>query len=83
MRRTGLYSRVIREFKIYEATVGKTLVKIAGSSLSIFFVIMSVCLTFENSRDYPGTEFRGAVSKLGKKIEIEACVFTFSVKVEK
>ena len=35
-------------------------------------------------RDYPGTEFRGAtVSKLGKKIQIRASVFTFSVKLEK
>ena len=46
---------------------------------------MSVCFTFESERDYPGTEFRGAVSnlKLGKKIQIRACVFTFSVKLEK
>ena len=44
---------------------------------------MSVCLTFESWWDYPGTEFRGAVSKLGKKIEIRSCVFTFSVKLEK
>ena len=44
---------------------------------------MSVCLTFENSRDCPGTEFRSAVSKLGKKTEIRACVFTFTVELEK
>ena len=44
---------------------------------------MSVCLTFESYRDYPGTEFRGAVSKLGKKIQIRACLFTFSVKLDK
>ena len=37
---------VIREFKIYDATVAKTSLKIASSSLSIFFVIISVCLTF-------------------------------------
>ena len=37
-----------REFKIYDATVAKTSLKIASSSFSIYFVIMSVCLTFEN-----------------------------------
>ena len=36
----------IREFKIYNATVAKTSLKMASSSLSIFFVIISVCLTF-------------------------------------
>ena len=30
--------RGIREFKIYDATVAKTLLKIASSSLSMFFI---------------------------------------------
>ena len=50
---------------------------------SIFFVIISVCLTFESWIDNSGTEFRGAVSKLGEKIQISGCVFTFSVKLQK
>ena len=37
-----------REFKIYDATVAKTSFKIASSSFSIYFAIMSVCLTFES-----------------------------------
>ena len=37
-----------REFKIYDATVAKTSLKIASSSFSIYFAIMSVCLTFES-----------------------------------
>ena len=37
-----------REFKIYDATVAKTSLKIASSSFSIYSVIMSVCLTFES-----------------------------------
>ena len=48
---------------------------------------MSVCLTFESQWDYPGTEFRDAVSKLGKNIQIRGYVSTesgaFSVKLEK
>ena len=40
--------RMIREFKIYDATVAKTSLKIASSSFSINFVIMSVWLTFES-----------------------------------
>ena len=40
--------RMIREFKIYDATVAKTSLKIACSSFSIYFVIMSVFLTFES-----------------------------------
>ena len=60
----------IREFKIYDATVAKTSLKIASSSFSIYFAIMSVCLTFESARNYPGTEFRGAVSTLEKNIQI-------------
>ena len=72
------------EFKVLDATVAKTSLKIASSSLPIFFVIMSVCLSFESYRDYPRTEFRGAtMSKLEKKIQIRACVLTFSVKLEK
>ena len=38
----------IREFKIYDETVAKTSLKIASSSFSIYFAIMSVCLTFES-----------------------------------
>ena len=41
---------------------------------------MSVCLTFESERNYPGTEFKGAVSTLETNIQI---CFTFSVKLEK
>ena len=37
-----------REFKIYDATVAKTSLKITSSSFSIYSVIMSVCLTFES-----------------------------------
>ena len=37
-----------REFKIYDATVAKTSLKIASSSFSINFAIMSACLTFES-----------------------------------
>ena len=59
-----------REFKIYDATVAKTSLKIASSSFSIYFAITSVCLTFVSYRNYPGTEFRGAVSTLGKNIQI-------------
>ena len=81
--RARISKSFIREFKIYDATVAKTSLKIASSSLSIFFIIMSICLTFESQRNYPGTEFRGAVSKLGKKIQIRGCMFTFSVKLEK
>ena len=45
---------------------------------------MSVCLlTFESKWDYSGTESRGAVPKLGEKIQNRGCVFTFSVKLEK
>ena len=36
------------EFEIYDATVAKTSLKIARSSLSIFFAIISVCVTFES-----------------------------------
>ena len=49
----------------------------------IVLVIMSVFVTFKSYQDYSGTEFRGAVSRLGKKIQIRACVFTFSLKLEK
>ena len=40
--------RDIREFKIYDETVAKTSLKIASSSFSIYFAIVSVCLTFES-----------------------------------
>ena len=42
------YWGLIREFKIYDATVAKTSLKIASSTFSIYFAIMSVCLTFES-----------------------------------
>ena len=35
-----------REFKIYDATVAKTSLKIASSSFSIYFAIMSVFFYF-------------------------------------
>ena len=38
----------------------------------LIFVVMSVCFAFESQRDYPGTEFRSAVSKLGKKNQVYA-----------
>ena len=72
-----------RVFKIYDATVAKTSLKIASSRLSIVLVIMPVCVTFKSYQDYSGTEFRGAVSRLGNKIKIRACVFTFSLQLEK
>ena len=40
--------KVSREFKIYDATVAKTSLKIASSIFSIYFATMSVCLTFES-----------------------------------
>ena len=55
---------------VYDATVAKTSLKIGSSSFSIYFAPMSVCLTFESLRNYPGTEFRGAVSTLKKDIQI-------------
>ena len=66
----GSLSKDNREFKIYDATVAKTSLKIVSSSFSIYFAIMSVCLTFESYRNYPGTEFRGAVLTLEKNIQI-------------
>ena len=47
---------IFKEFKFYHATVAKTSLVIAGSSLSIFFVIISVCVTFESWQGYSGTE---------------------------
>ena len=46
----GIMTSIInsREFKIYDATEAKTSLKIASSSFSIYFAIMSVCLTFES-----------------------------------
>ena len=44
---------------------------------------MSVCVTFKSYLDYSGTEFRGVVSRLGTKLQIRTCVFTFSLKLEK
>ena len=60
------------EFTIYDTTVAKTslMIEIASSRKSIFFVITSICSTFESERNYPGTVFRGAASKLGKKLQI-------------
>ena len=43
-----VFQKVNREFKIYDATVAKTSLKIASSSFSIYFAIMSVWLTFES-----------------------------------
>ena len=63
-----LFTDDIREFNSYDATVAKKALKIA--SLSLFFVIMLICITFESSWDYPGTEFRGVVSKLTRGIKI-------------
>ena len=37
-----------REFKIYDVTVTKTSLKIESSSLSIFSIVMSICLNFES-----------------------------------
>ena len=64
-----LFTEDIREFNSYDAKVAKTSLKIASSILSLFFVIMSICITFKSSRDCPGTEFRSVMSKLaiGKK----------------
>ena len=65
-----LFTEDIRKFNSYVAKVAKTSLKIASSILSLFFVIMSIWnLTFESSRDCPGTEFRSVMSKLaiGKK----------------
>ena len=39
----------LMEFKVLDATVAKTSLKIASSSLPIFFVIMSVSLTLKAS----------------------------------
>ena len=36
----------LMEFKVLDATVAKTSLKIASSSLPIFFVIVSACFTF-------------------------------------
>ena len=44
---------------------------------------MSVGLFFESWWNNSRIEFRGPVSTLEKKIQIFACVFTFSVKLEK
>ena len=38
----------LMEFKLLDASVAKTSLKIASLSLSILYVIMSVCLTFES-----------------------------------
>ena len=39
----------IREFNIYDATVAKTSLKVSSSRFSIYFAIVSVCLTFESA----------------------------------
>ena len=46
---------------------------------------MSIYLAFKSLRNYPGTEFSGAVSKVGrKKIKFTAvCVLAFSLTFEK
>lgn len=50
----NLFSKEAREFNSYDATVAKTSLKIA--SLSLFFIIMLICITFESSWDYTGAE---------------------------
>ena len=37
-----------KEFKNYDATLAKTWLKIASLDLSIFFVVILVCVTFES-----------------------------------
>ena len=49
---------LIKQFKIHNATVAKTSFITATSSLSIFFVIISDCVTFESYQGYSGTEFK-------------------------
>ena len=44
----GGFKLYIREFKIYDATVAKSSLKIASSTFSVYLAIMSVCLTFES-----------------------------------
>ena len=63
---------LIREFKIYDATVGRTSLIIASSSLSIFFVIFSVCITFESYQGYSGTDFKRCVVKARKENSISS-----------
>ena len=58
---------LIKQFKIYDATVGKTSLKTANSSLSIFFVIISVCVIFESYQGYSGTEFKRCGVKARKE----------------
>ena len=77
----NLFSKEAREFNSYDATVAKTSLKIA--SLSLFFIIMLICITFESSWDYTGAEFRGVVSKPARGIQSCGCVFTFFAKLEK
>ena len=66
----NLFSKEAREFNSYDATVAKTSLKIA--SLSLLFVVMLICITFESSWDYPGTELRGEAR--GMKIQSCGCV---------
>ena len=73
------YKTVVSHLKIYDAAVAKTSLKIPNLRLTIFFVIISVCITFKSWQDFSETEFRVSVSRLGKKIQIRACVFTFSL----
>ena len=62
---------------IYDATVAKT------STIKLkFFHLFRHYVNLFNWWNYPETDFRGEVSKLGKKIKF-AAVFTFSVKLEK
>ena len=46
--RVSAFLDLIKQFKIHDATVAKTSFITATSSLSIFSVIISVCVTFES-----------------------------------
>ena len=46
--RSSIATQLIWEFKIYKEMVAKTSLKIASSSFSISFIVMSVCFTFES-----------------------------------
>ena len=87
----GLKHELVKDFSgrarllsswIINKWLNKRSIKIANSSyfssLYQFVELLKV-----NRTTHAGTEFRGALSKLEKKIQIRACVFVFSVKLEK
>ena len=78
----GYLSADIREFKLYDATVTKSSLKIASSSLSIFSIVMQICLTFETSGTTHELNLEVRCKSQGRKFKL-AAVFTFSVKLEK